>query len=91
MQKVEGSNPFSRFRRRHYRYAARDDVPRTFRDFELPDEIAQRCVDLSHSLGMALTGVDLRRDLDGEWWCFETHTGQPIGHAVADMLRTARS
>ena len=51
---------------------------------------------------MALTGVDLRRDLDGEWWCFEvnpspgftfyqTHTGQPIGHAVADMLRMARS
>ena len=85
-----------------YRYAARDDAPRAFRDFELPDDLAQRCVDLSRSLGMALTGIDLRRDLDGEWWCFEvnpspgftfyqSHTGQPIGHAVADMLRMARS
>jgi glutathione synthase/RimK-type ligase-like ATP-grasp enzyme len=84
-----------------YRYAALHNAPRTLRDLELPDEIAQRCIRLSRSLGMGLTGIDLRRDPDGEWWCFEVNpspgftfyqvqTGQPIGHAVVELLRTGR-
>jgi len=85
-----------------YRYAALHNSPRTLRDLELPDEIAQRCIDLSRSLGMGLTGIDLRRDPDGAWWCFEVNpspgftfyqaqTGQPIGHAIVDLLRTGHS
>jgi glutathione synthase/RimK-type ligase-like ATP-grasp enzyme len=84
-----------------YRYAALAGAERTMRDMELPDEIAQRCIDVSRSLGMGLTGVDLRRDPDGVWWCFEVNpspgftfyqaqTGQPIGHAVVELLRTGR-
>jgi glutathione synthase/RimK-type ligase-like ATP-grasp enzyme len=85
-----------------YRYAALSDATRTMRDLELPDEIAQRCIDVSRGLGMELTGIDLRRDPDGGWWCFEVNpspgftfyqgqTGQPIGHAVVELLRTGRS
>jgi glutathione synthase/RimK-type ligase-like ATP-grasp enzyme len=85
-----------------YRYAALSDATRTMRDVELPDEIAQRCIEVSRALGMELAGVDLRRDPDGGWWCFEVNpspgftfyqaqTGQPIGHAVVELLRTGRS
>jgi glutathione synthase/RimK-type ligase-like ATP-grasp enzyme len=83
-----------------YRYAALEGVDRVMRDYVLPDDVAERCVQLSRDLGMGISGVDLRRGSDGEWWCFEVnpspgftfyqaHTGQPIGHAVVDLLRTA--
>lgn len=83
-----------------YRYAAMEGVMRTMRDAELPEDVAERCVSLTRALGMGLSGVDLRRDPDGSWWCFEVnpspgftfyqaHTGQPIGHALVDLLRTA--
>lgn len=81
-----------------YRYSAAQGAERHMRDYELPDDIAERCIRLSRALGMGLTGIDLRRDPDGSWWCFEVNpspgftfyqafTGQPIGQAVVELLR----
>lgn len=70
------------------------------RDVELPDDVAARCVAMSAGLGMTLTGIDLRRTHDGEWYCFEVNpspaftyyenaTGQPIAAAIARALLAA--
>lgn len=64
---------------------------------ELPAEIGLRCVELSRSLGLAVSGIDLRRGVDGRWYCFEVNPspgfpyyepdGEPaIANAIADLL-----
>ncbi len=80
-----------------YRYAARQQRTATIRATTLDDETAQRCVAMSTAMGLALSGIDLRRTPEGSWYCFEvnpspgfsffeTATGQPIADAVARML-----
>jgi glutathione synthase/RimK-type ligase-like ATP-grasp enzyme len=81
-----------------YRYAAlRDGAAAELTATTLPDEIAQRCLALSDALGLEFAGIDLRRDPDGRYVCFEvnpspafsyyeSHTGQPIAAAVAARL-----
>jgi hypothetical protein len=82
-----------------YRYAG--DGALAARAVDLPDDIAERCIRLSHSLGLPLAGIDLRLTPDGEWYCFEVNpspaftfysgrTGQDIAGAIAAlMIRTA--
>jgi glutathione synthase/RimK-type ligase-like ATP-grasp enzyme len=64
---------------------------------ELPSEVADRCVRMAASMHLPLAGIDLRRTPGGEWYCFEvnpspaftafeSHTGQPITQAVAQLL-----
>jgi glutathione synthase/RimK-type ligase-like ATP-grasp enzyme len=75
-----------------YRYG-----PSRMEAFTLPDEVADRCVSLSRTLGLAFAGIDLKQSADGRWWCFEVNpapgysayeevTGQPISAALADLL-----
>jgi glutathione synthase/RimK-type ligase-like ATP-grasp enzyme len=64
---------------------------------ELPEEVGRRCVNLSRALGLALSGIDLRRGVDGRWYCFEVNPspgfpyyepdGAPvIANAIVDLL-----
>ncbi len=80
-----------------YRYAGDQGEPRTMSAIDLPDDVAERCVDLARFMGLAVAGIDLRRTADGRWACFEVnpspaflfyerHTGQPISRAVARLL-----
>ena len=80
-----------------YRYSGRDGLLRAMCGAELPDEVGRRCVELVASLGMVIAGADLRRDLDGEYYCFEVNptpgfmfyqqsTGQRIGDALVELL-----
>ncbi len=80
-----------------YRYAGRQGHSVEMRPYDLPPECAQRCLNVVHGMGLAIAGVDLRRTPEGRWYCFEvnpspgftyfqSHTGQPIGQAVADLL-----
>lgn len=85
-----------------YRYAGlRDGAPAQLTATTLPDEIAERCLALTAQLGLEFAGIDLRRDPDGRYVCFEvnpspafsyyeSHTGQPIAAAVAAHLRAGR-
>ena len=67
------------------------------RAYDLPAELARRCVQLSAALGLAFAGIDLRIAPDGDVVCFEVnpspaysyyeaHTEQPIAAAVARYL-----
>ena len=64
---------------------------------DLPAEVGRRCVDLSGALGLSVSGLDLRRGLDGHWYCFEVNpspgfpyyepNGEPvIANAIVDLL-----
>jgi hypothetical protein len=80
-----------------YRYSGREGLPRAMRATEIPEEIGARCLALTASLGLVTAGVDLRRSLDGQYYCFEVnptpgflfyqqYTGQRVGDALADLL-----
>ncbi len=80
-----------------YRYPP-DKTPDTeMRACDLPTDVAERCLRLATSLKLPLTGIDLRRTPDGEWYCFEVNpspafsyyqsrSGQPIDQAIANLL-----
>lgn len=80
-----------------YRYAGRDGLDAELTATDLPDEVAQRCVELASALGLPFVGIDLRETQDGRFVCFEanpmpgysyfeSHTGQPISAAVVRFL-----
>ncbi len=81
-----------------YRYAGREGASLSMRTINLPTDVAEACTGMARSLGLALSGVDLRRTPDEEYYCFEVNpspgfvfyeraTGQPISEAVAHLLR----
>jgi glutathione synthase/RimK-type ligase-like ATP-grasp enzyme len=83
-----------------YRYAAVTGVPPSFTATTVPDPVRERCVAMTHEMGLLVSGIDLRVDPEGAWYCFEVnpapgftyyeeHTGQPIAAAVADLLSIA--
>jgi RimK-like ATP-grasp domain len=84
-----------------YRYAGTaGGEPARLEAVELDDDLAQRCIELTRSLGLRFSGLDLRIPRDGDVVCFEAnpcpayayyegHTGQPIAAAVARYLAGA--
>jgi glutathione synthase/RimK-type ligase-like ATP-grasp enzyme len=81
-----------------YRYSGRDGLPRSMRATELPNDVEARCLELVAALGLVSAGVDLRRSLNGQFYCFEVnptpgfmfyqqYTHQRIGDALADLLQ----
>ena len=85
-----------------YRYAGRiSGEPAGLREVVLAEELAEKCLRLSASLGLEFAGIDLKITPDDEVHCFEVNpspafsyyeanTGQPISLAVANCL-AARS
>jgi glutathione synthase/RimK-type ligase-like ATP-grasp enzyme len=80
-----------------YRYASRDGADIAMLPYDIPADLAQRLVALTASLGLLVSGIDLRLTPDGEWFCFEVNpspgfsfyeeaTGQPIAEAIVDLL-----
>ena len=80
-----------------YRYATRDGLSASLSAHDLPDDVAERCLEVSAALGLPLCGIDLRRRPDGEHICFEVNpmpafsyyeaeAGQPIGVALVELL-----
>jgi hypothetical protein len=80
-----------------YRYPHRQSADVSLHACEVPADIADRCRRLATSLGLVVTGIDLRRTPEGAWYCFEANpspgfsyyeesTGQPISDAIADLL-----
>jgi len=52
-----------------YRYSEKARIE----PLELDDALKARCIELTHQLGLVFSGIDLRRSLDGEWYCFEAN------------------
>ena len=80
-----------------YRYASREGGNVEMEPTTLPAAIAASCVRLAGQLDLLLTGIDLKETPQGEYYCFEvnpspgflyyeSHTGQPISTALADLL-----
>ncbi|MEW6282083.1 MAG: hypothetical protein AB1758_25990 [Candidatus Eremiobacterota bacterium] len=76
-----------------YRY----DKSTRITPYDLPDEVAQRCVDVTRALGLNFSGIDLRCTPEGEYVCFEVNpcpayayyekrSGQPITATLCDYL-----
>ncbi|MCD7442754.1 hypothetical protein K4B79_31615 [Streptomyces lincolnensis] len=83
-----------------YRYPAAPSETPVFCGVDLPAELVRRCHRLARTLGLPLTGIDLRITPDGTAYCLEANpspaftyyqsaTGQPIARAVAELLRGA--
>jgi len=64
---------------------------------ELPDDVAERCFNLTQAMGLIFSGIDLRRTPSGQWFCFEVNpspayscyeeiTGQKMSLDVANLL-----
>jgi glutathione synthase/RimK-type ligase-like ATP-grasp enzyme len=80
-----------------YRYAAREGLEADLTATSLPDDVAQRSVDLAGSLSLPFVGIDLRQTPSGDFVCFEvnpmpgysyfeSNTGQPISEALVRLL-----
>ncbi len=84
-----------------YRYGERDGFDTAMAPVELPQAIAEACVQLTSGLGLVLSGIDLKRTPAGEWYCFEVNPspaysyfeelgGQPIAEALVRALSGRR-
>lgn len=80
-----------------YRYGDREGRSTTMQPIELPAEVEAICIRLTRDLGLILSGIDLKRTPDGQWYCFEVNpspaysyfqelAGQPISEAIVRML-----
>ena len=80
-----------------YRYGERDGFATAMSPVELPADIAAVCVRLTAQLGLWMSGIDLKRTPEGDWYCFEVNpspaysyyeelAGQPIADTLARML-----
>lgn len=52
-----------------YRYSEQANIEPT----QLGSELEERCVRLAKKLCLTFAGIDLRRSVDGEWYCFEVN------------------
>jgi glutathione synthase/RimK-type ligase-like ATP-grasp enzyme len=79
-----------------YRYRE-GGSPARMQPVRLPPALRSRCLELSAALDLPLAGIDLLRDGDGQWWCFEVNpspayscfaepTGMPMAEALARWL-----
>lgn len=80
-----------------YRYAHRQGREAELQPFDLPEELAKKCIRLARALALPFAGIDLKITPDRRVYCFEvnpspafsyyeSHTGQPIARAVAEYL-----
>jgi glutathione synthase/RimK-type ligase-like ATP-grasp enzyme len=80
-----------------YRYAHQQGFTTELREIDVPENIATACINLTRSLGLVFSGIDLRITTNGQVYCFEinpspafsyyeVNTGQPIARAVATYL-----
>jgi glutathione synthase/RimK-type ligase-like ATP-grasp enzyme len=80
-----------------YRHPFHDEQEIEMEPGILPDRVEAACLRLVKRLGLALSGIDLMRTANEEYYCFEVNpapaflfyeklAGQPISLALADLL-----
>lgn len=83
-----------------YRYALETGSSLTASQITLPASVSRAVVELTRRLGLAFSGIDLKRTPGGDWYCFEVNpapgflmyerlSGEPISLAVAQALAKA--
>lgn len=82
-----------------YRYAHRQGSDADLQAIELPDELAEQCLNLAQGLELPFAGIDLKITPDRQAYCFEVNpspafsyyeaqTEQPIAQTLARYLMT---
>jgi glutathione synthase/RimK-type ligase-like ATP-grasp enzyme len=82
-----------------YRYPAAECQPTRLRPRRLPRGIQDACRRLNDASGLLMSGIDLKRTPEGEYYCFEINpapvfswyeaqTNQPISSALISLLMT---
>ncbi|WP_238536093.1 ATP-grasp domain-containing protein [Candidatus Nitrosopumilus salaria] len=80
-----------------YRYSSKTGRTTRLVKSTIPLDVQQKCIKLTKKLGLLISGIDLRQNPNGDWYCFEVNptpgytfyqeqTGQPIGQKIADLL-----
>ena len=80
-----------------YRYASQEGLSITMEPTKLPAKIEKMCFKLTRNLGLTMAGIDLRRTLDNQYYCFEVNpspgysyyelgANQPISESLARLL-----
>jgi glutathione synthase/RimK-type ligase-like ATP-grasp enzyme len=80
-----------------YRYGGDEGHDVAMEAAALPAAVEQSCLRLAQTLGLMLSGIDLKETPSGDYYCFEVnpspgflfyeqHTRQPISTALADLL-----
>lgn len=80
-----------------YRYSSRQGGTTEIYAENIPKDIENKCIEVSKKLDLLVSGIDLRRSNDGEWYCFEAnpspgfsyyeqYTKLPIANAIAKLL-----
>ena len=83
-----------------YRYASQSGDAVHIETCSLPGSVADRCIALTQTLDLNVSGIDLRQTPAGDWYCFEVNpspgytyyqdaTKQPIAQSVARLLASA--
>jgi glutathione synthase/RimK-type ligase-like ATP-grasp enzyme len=82
-----------------YRYGNGGGGRFKMRAAELPQQVADSCRRVTNELGLLVSGIDLRRTPDGDWYCFEVNPSPgfsafdtdsgAIASAVAGVLARA--
>ena len=78
-----------------YRYSAD-----RFETISIPKDLEKKCIDISHYLGLYMTGIDFIEQ-DGEYYCLEVNPSpafsfyelnafQPISSALANLLKDGK-
>ena len=84
-----------------YRYAGRDGLDLHLERTQVPDDVADRCRNLSAALDLPFCGIDLCQRSDGSWLCYEVNpspgyswyqeaTGLPISDALVAWLSSEK-
>jgi glutathione synthase/RimK-type ligase-like ATP-grasp enzyme len=80
-----------------YRYASQEGQVLRMESYDLPNDIGEKCMNLTKSLGLVLAGIDLKVTPENDYFCFEVnpspaflyyelYTHQPISAAIANEL-----
>lgn len=83
-----------------YRYPNSAEAKAIMKPYEIPSDLADRCMALAEDLGLEFCGIDLRRQENGQWTCFEVNpapgfvyydrnSNQQIGDLLVNRLASS--
>lgn len=67
-----------------YRYPPAGSAAPAVTSVRVPELVERRCVQLARAHGLVVSGIDLRRTPDGEWYCFEINPSPAFAYFDVD-------
>jgi hypothetical protein len=67
-----------------YRYPPAGCAAPAVTSVRVPESVERRCLQLARAHGLVVSGIDLRRTPDGEWYCFEINPSPAFAYFDVD-------